>query len=927
MWEGGGKGKWKCEDIWYHAPCCSQHNGSNKIIIPLNNQDKSAGSQVRGIIVFPNMLRGSEREKAKCAMETFDGYRYYSVQAQFEPRVHGLVSSTGSSYVYHGVKMASTPLKDVPIVDELAGKYSELIEILEWGIGVDLVQYKDGEDSIDWHADDNQGETSVLCVIVKLQGTRIVEVRTNSRASEKCDGDEHIILHFEEGDGYVLNEFCQKNYVHRLPKAKDNHSPRWVMVFRDGRKVMNAVDNGYSPNKQLPCLASLRQASHPALSAEESFPPGPFCAIRVTEDNELITRRSDVTGQMHVVWPASDSNFVLATGRQEEEVAFQISLEEQDLDRLTSLTSKDLTYLKKNSPELQGVRYGHPAFSKLIWEGEVIKPRSLLISSGCLIAKQGGVSGNKNCGCDAIVCSGASSYNSDVEYPWPALNDMDAHELMNTLHYSAFANKGALAILYSFERGLPIRVFRSSKLDGILSCPEASGHSGSQSYRYDGLYVVHQAKACWKNKEKESKSKYTQVENLDCVGDPKFRKDRTIQVVFEMKRCPHFDKADVSSSVQRYLQNLPNHLIRLSPNDVYFCMFNSLSTESLLEAAGILPGSNRLTTSPQLSNPIVTEELSGVNPSPPSSDDKSLSALKKTLAHRGSGITAKEVATKQGTVESSSESESKSDSSHTPNEEMKGTDLSTMSNSVAMVKQKGPLTESWLDSGDDPSIESDDCLASSDDSSVEMTELMKLAVVKKDKLDDGDKWMDVNSRVEEKVGQSDNSEKISKSGSKKAHQDIPTSSAVRQKEADPIPNNKAKPKAIKMALNGVQQGNIEVFSYRNKNVWKPSEKGVKGTELLGNVNVGGWDDDEDEDVKLRASSSNITQSGTRSAVLEQMHKRERKRQKSLHLDRWDAKLDEGKVCQENLSNVFHMDIILFLFAKDSLFIQYFVATT
>jgi hypothetical protein len=32
----------------------------------------------------------------------------------------------------------------------------------QWGIGVDLIVYKDGEDSIGWHADDTQGKHWLL---------------------------------------------------------------------------------------------------------------------------------------------------------------------------------------------------------------------------------------------------------------------------------------------------------------------------------------------------------------------------------------------------------------------------------------------------------------------------------------------------------------------------------------------------------------------------------------------------------------------------------------------------------------------------------------------------------------------------------------------------------------------------------------------
>lgn len=40
-----------------------------------------------------------------------------------------------------------------------------------WGIGVDLIAYRDGEDGIGWHADDTQGTW---------------DVRRNARARPRC---------------------------------------------------------------------------------------------------------------------------------------------------------------------------------------------------------------------------------------------------------------------------------------------------------------------------------------------------------------------------------------------------------------------------------------------------------------------------------------------------------------------------------------------------------------------------------------------------------------------------------------------------------------------------------------------------------------------------------------------------------------------
>jgi SAD/SRA domain len=87
---------------------------------------------------------------------------------------------------------------------------------------------------------------------------------------------------------------------------------------------------------------------------------------------------------------------------------------------------------------------------------------------------QGGISGNKKDGCDAIVVSGVRQGGFDS---------------FDKLVYVADTQAGAGGLLTSMEKKLPIRVFRSSKLDNlyVANLPEKKE---SAQYRYDGLYQV-----------------------------------------------------------------------------------------------------------------------------------------------------------------------------------------------------------------------------------------------------------------------------------------------------------------------------------------------------------------------------------------------------------------------------------------------------
>ena len=161
---------------------------------------------------YPNLLSFERQKSLSAAMHKCKLFRQYSFSKVYhEPRSHVLLSSrirsngTHSShnredderqrlnshrnsyhpptddrethgseqpgYTYHGIKMKALPMDLVPEVasyaEELAKHYK--LPQNQWNIGVDLIAYKDGEDSIGWHADDTQGilhKDPFKCVIL-----------------------------------------------------------------------------------------------------------------------------------------------------------------------------------------------------------------------------------------------------------------------------------------------------------------------------------------------------------------------------------------------------------------------------------------------------------------------------------------------------------------------------------------------------------------------------------------------------------------------------------------------------------------------------------------------------------------------------------------------------------------------------------------
>lgn len=117
------------------------------------------------------MLSNDRRAALSESMRSCKFYRQYARSGVYhEPRFHVLLSSVassrsssdsgGSGYAYHGIRMKALPIDLVPEVASYARELAALYDLPDdrWDIGVDLIAYRDGEDSIGWHADDTQGK-------------------------------------------------------------------------------------------------------------------------------------------------------------------------------------------------------------------------------------------------------------------------------------------------------------------------------------------------------------------------------------------------------------------------------------------------------------------------------------------------------------------------------------------------------------------------------------------------------------------------------------------------------------------------------------------------------------------------------------------------------------------------------------------------
>lgn len=107
---------------------------------------------------------------------------------------------------------------------------------------------------------------------------------------------------------------------------------------------------------------------------------------------------------------------------------------------------------------------------------------------------------------------------------------------MRFFRYFAVSQNGALAIVKSFERSMPVRVFRSTACDGPFRAI-SNKNVKTRQYRYDGLYII----SNWFTEERVHPSTnektteyYFDFQRLK-VGPSKY--DNELDVIDLLQRC------------------------------------------------------------------------------------------------------------------------------------------------------------------------------------------------------------------------------------------------------------------------------------------------------------------------------------------------------------------------------------------------------
>lgn len=145
-----------------------------------------------------------------------------------QPRLVAWYGDTGISYGYSGIKLEAREW-----TKELYEVKSKIYE--EYVINFNSVllnYYRNGNDSMGWHSDDEKelGQRPIIASL-SLGETRKFSIRKRNHYKEQ----EHLML--EHGSLLLMRDNFQHEWQHALPKSKKIQGPRINLTFRKIVKI------------------------------------------------------------------------------------------------------------------------------------------------------------------------------------------------------------------------------------------------------------------------------------------------------------------------------------------------------------------------------------------------------------------------------------------------------------------------------------------------------------------------------------------------------------------------------------------------------------------------------------------------------------------------------------------------------------------
>lgn len=138
------------------------------------------------------------------------------------PRLQAWYSDPDVNYVYSGLYLPSQPYP--PSLLYIKKQLEGFLQTDFNGVLCNL--YRNGEDHMGWHSDDEKSLGPQPLIASLSLGAERDFVLRNRQQTEK------ITLNLQSGSLLIMSGNCQHAWQHALPKRKKIHSPRINLTFR-----------------------------------------------------------------------------------------------------------------------------------------------------------------------------------------------------------------------------------------------------------------------------------------------------------------------------------------------------------------------------------------------------------------------------------------------------------------------------------------------------------------------------------------------------------------------------------------------------------------------------------------------------------------------------------------------------------------------
>ena len=189
-----------------------------KEVIALPNAD---------LVYYPDFIKSEKADEYLKCLLNYNMWRHDKIKLFgrqiYQPRLTALFGEKGKNYTYSGLEMQPEPF--TAEIEEIRKKCMQYTNAL---FNVCLANlYRDGSDSMGWHADDEK-ELGINPTIasISLGAERIFHLKHKKDTTAKHK------IRLQHGSLLVMQGTTQEFWKHQLPKTKKKVGPRVNLTFR-----------------------------------------------------------------------------------------------------------------------------------------------------------------------------------------------------------------------------------------------------------------------------------------------------------------------------------------------------------------------------------------------------------------------------------------------------------------------------------------------------------------------------------------------------------------------------------------------------------------------------------------------------------------------------------------------------------------------